>query len=136
MTNAFPNLRELTRPSSPNSAFAAPEACSTVAEVDLKAPVFALPATELFGVALALWSVEPRVTCVYSDVDALRAAFIAKTAVFRFKDDIYVEFVPIGTDQSSVIMYSKSRVGYSDLGVNRKRVDQWLNVLRQHVENS
>lgn len=136
MTSAFPSLRDFDRPSSPNTAFIAPETVDTRAASDAAAPVFNLPVTELFSQALMLWSSMPRVKCVYSDVDAGRAAFVETTKLLRFRDDIYVEFVPIGTDASSVIIYSKSRVGYSDLGVNRKRVDHWLNVLRQHIEKS
>lgn len=136
MTSAFPPLTETERPASPNTAFAAPESIETKAETDFASPVFNLPVNELFAQALALWSALPRVRCVYSDVDASRAAFVETTKILRFRDDILVEFVSVGTDQSSVIMYSRSRVGYSDLGVNRKRVDHWLNVLRQHIEKS
>ena len=52
-------------------------------------------------------------------------------AVFRafvFKDDVAVQ-VGAWTDSTAVHIRSASRVGYSDLGVNRRRVaDFWLRV--------
>jgi uncharacterized protein (DUF1499 family) len=51
--------------------------------------------------------------------DYIHAVFTS--LIFRFKDD--VEFV--FDDQSKLIHFrSASRVGYSDLGVNRKRMDE------------
>tara|TARA_B100000678_G_scaffold288144_2_gene296026 strand:+ start:905 stop:1312 length:408 start_codon:yes stop_codon:yes gene_type:complete len=129
-------LRTVERPSSPNTALAAPDAVSIDAEVDRAVPVFDLSVEHLFEKAVSVWSDQKRVTCEYADTENQVAGFVAKTPFFGFKDDVYVEAVPVGETQSSVILYSKSRVGYSDLGKNRKRVDQWLDLLSAHVENA
>lgn len=52
----------------------------------------------------------------------IRAEFISK--IFRFVDD--VEFYFYETKSSELIIHirSASRVGFSDLGVNRKRIEQ------------
>jgi len=34
--------------------------------------------------------------------------------------------IRVGDDRSTVAVYSRSRVGYSYLGVNRKRAERWL----------
>lgn len=58
----------------------------------------------------------PRVRIVEATDDYLHAVFTS--ALFRFKDD--VEFEQDGPD---VHVRSASRVGHSDLGANRKRVE-------------
>jgi uncharacterized protein (DUF1499 family) len=59
-----------------------------------------------------------RVRVVASGKDFIRAEFVS--AIFRFVDD--VEFYL--DDRNKVIhVKSASRVGYSDLGVNRRRVE-------------
>ena len=45
---------------------------------------------------------------------------VATTRILRFKDD--VEFL-LDPDQNTIGMRSASRVGYSDLGKNRKRME-------------
>lgn len=59
-----------------------------------------------------------RVRVVASEEDFIQAEFVS--AIFRFVDD--VEFYL--DDRNKVIhVKSASRVGYSDLGVNRRRVE-------------
>jgi uncharacterized protein (DUF1499 family) len=33
-------------------------------------------------------------------------------------------------DGSTIAIYSRSRFGYSDLGVNQRRVEEWMTALR------
>lgn len=65
---------------------------------------------------------EPRVRLIEQSADYLRAEFSSQ--VLRFVDD--VEFL-IG--EQAVDIRSASRLGYSDLGVNRKRIEH----LRQRL---
>ena len=46
------------------------------------------------------------------------ARVVVQTAVFRFRDDVEIE-----ADGDVVHVRSASRVGHSDLGVNRRRVE-------------
>ena len=56
---------------------------------------------------------------VKAEMDYIHATF--KSALFRFVDDVEFSF----DDQRKVIdVRSASRTGYSDLGVNRKRVEK------------
>lgn len=65
---------------------------------------------------LRLLAQAPRVTVVTQEAHYLRAEFTSQ--VMRFVDD--VEFL-IG--QQAVEVRSASRLGHSDLGVNRKRIE-------------
>ena len=56
--------------------------------------------------------------------------FAARSAVFNFPDLIAAQVNEAGADQSMLVLYSRSVYGYSDLGVNRRRLDDWLVALR------
>ena len=58
----------------------------------------------------------PRTTIVEQAEPVLRAEF--RSAVFRFVDDVHIVVL-----NDSIAFYSASRVGYSDMGVNRKRYE-------------
>tara|TARA_X000000950_G_scaffold108205_1_gene136439 strand:+ start:150531 stop:150938 length:408 start_codon:yes stop_codon:yes gene_type:complete len=130
------SLTSAHRSSKPNSAFFAPSGVETAASVDEHSPVYDMPAKELFETAVALWAELSRVECMSVDIESLRASFVARTAVLGFKDDVDIEVVPFGENTSGVIVFSRSRIGYSDLGTNRKRVAQWLDLLSQNVKNA
>ena len=60
-----------------------------------------------------------RVEIITAEIDYIHATF--KSALFGFVDDVEFSF----DDQRKVIdVRSASRTGYSDLGVNRKRVEE------------
>ncbi len=59
---------------------------------------------------------QPRVALAEEGEGYLR--FVVTSAIFRFKDDLELE-----AEGELVHVRSASRVGYSDLGANRKRVE-------------
>jgi uncharacterized protein (DUF1499 family) len=59
--------------------------------------------------------------------------YIQRSALFRFPDVITVELVTLAPDRSSLAIYSRSRYGRSDFGVNRRRVLRWLSRLQRMV---
>ena len=60
----------------------------------------------------------PRTKVVSATGDYLRAE--ATSLIFRFVDDIEFQLRP---EQGVIAVRSASRIGYSDLGVNRRRVE-------------
>jgi uncharacterized protein (DUF1499 family) len=68
---------------------------------------------------------EPRITIVGEETGWLKAE--ARSRIFRFVDD--VEFI-IDADAKLIRFRSASRVGESDLGVNRKRMTRISERLR------
>lgn len=71
----------------------------------------------------AVMAQRPRTTLAEEADGYLR--YVETTRIMRFKDDI--EFEQDGDD---VHVRSASRVGYSDMGLNRKRVEQIRQALR------
>jgi len=71
----------------------------------------------------------PRTRVVVAEADYLHAE--CTTALFRFVDDLELELASDSSAEGGVIhVRSASREGYSDLGVNRKRVERLRAALR------
>ena len=117
----------------PKTSFLAcpPDYCSAAEAIT--SPVFDLPWDRLRDYWREMISGERRIVRVAADTDPdpRRYTYISHSPVFRFPDIITVEFVPLGTEQSSLAFYSRSRYGKYDSGKNRKRVERWLVLLRK-----
>ena len=124
MTVDAVDLRELRRAALPKDALAAPPgAC--VAKADVSVPLFQgskdTLADRLRAVALA----EPRTRLVAEFPDLDQSVFEQRSRVFGFPDIIRIQIVTMSGGVSA-ILYSRSRFGGWDMGVNRKRLQRWL----------
>lgn len=54
--------------------------------------------------------------------------FIARSSILQFPDTVSVEFFDIEKG-STMAIYSRSQIGYSDFGTNESRVRRWLEKL-------
>jgi uncharacterized protein (DUF1499 family) len=80
-------------------------------------PLTGSPAEAMDRIASILTET-PRVSIITRTATYLHAEF--RSALFRFVDDVEVF---IDEDEGAIHFRSASRTGYSDLGVNRKRVE-------------
>lgn len=122
----------LTRRSSPSDALAcAPEICP--AEADVLPPVYPLSVPELRKAFVRALATERRLTLVDIDDRAATERYIQRSERLRFPDTIVVRFVPLGETRSTVAIYSRSQLGYNDLGVNLARIERWLDKLSREA---
>lgn len=105
---------------SPNSALAcAPDLCP-LATMSRAAFSFDASAER---VAEALRQLEPTAQFHTEPNSDIRARYVAVTRLMRFRDDVDVLIRPVSPQQSRVAVYSRSRIGRSDLGANSARID-------------
>jgi hypothetical protein len=109
----------------PNRSLAAPPGV-TLSPPDLPAPTFALPAARVAELWVAVVEGQPRARVVERAADGLLIHCVQTTAVLRFVDDVHARILPLGRDQSTLAVLSRSRVGLWDLGVNAARLRAWL----------
>lgn len=112
------------RTGKPNDYLVAPDGL-TAAPADQASRVFAMPPEDLLFLFDSVVRPSSGVSVVGGAVEERWITYVQRSAVIGFPDYISVKAVeqPGG---SALIIWSRSRYGYSDLGVNRKRVEEWL----------
>jgi hypothetical protein len=118
------DFESLERTGKPNDFLICPPGYCPV-PVDEESPAFSLSAKRLAEEWVDLIESEPRTTLL-SRNDQLQVEFEQQSVLFGFPDTITALFIPMGENKSTLAVYSRSHYGYSDLGVNQKRVRAWL----------
>jgi uncharacterized protein (DUF1499 family) len=119
----------LRRRSTPNDALICPPAHCSLARPDHAAKTYDMPAAELSRRLTQVALAEPDTHALPCDPPCGLLRFVQYSRVMRFPDTVDVEVLPSGDARSTLAIYSRSLVGYSDLGVNRARIERWLAAL-------
>jgi uncharacterized protein (DUF1499 family) len=123
------DFRTLQRHARPNQYLVCPpHVCATTP--DVVSPTYPVAATVLRDAWLDMISKQPRVERRAVSEDELQYDFVQRSPLLRFPDTITVRFIPLSPTTSTLAMYSRSHYGYSDFGVNRRRIETWLASLR------
>jgi uncharacterized protein (DUF1499 family) len=88
------------------------------------APVIAAPMADIAGRITRIVQDEGGVSLA-GDITQGFATYVMRTRVMRFPDVVSIRLTAQG-DGTRVEIFSRSRFGYSDFGVNMARVDRWL----------
>lgn len=61
--------------------------------------------------------------------------WVQRSTLFGFPDYISIAVLPVGEDgrRSTLAIFSRARLGQSDLGVNKKRVAAWLSAVEAEL---
>lgn len=118
---------------SPNEFLVAPEDLCKSAVPHLPADVYDVPVDELRDAIMHVVSHQSRVELDGMDEDAKAFEFVHYSSVLNFKDMISIRVLPVGAKQSTIAIYSRSKTGYYDFGVNKNRVEAWLEELEGEV---
>ena len=94
-----------------------------------KGPVFDVPAQELAGAFDKVAVGNDRVTRLAQEEDGLWVTYVQRSNLMRFPDYISVRFIDLADGKATLAIYSRSRFGRSDLGVNKARVKSWISAL-------
>jgi uncharacterized protein (DUF1499 family) len=122
------DFQALTRRSSPNDALACPQGACPQGRADIDPPVYTSPAARLKERLRAALAQEARVTEL-APVSDLHLRFVQRSFLMRYPDVVDVEFLPRSSGSATLAIYSRSAVGHSDLGVNRARIERWLELM-------
>lgn len=75
---------------------------------------------------------EPRTRRVAGDIGTAIVTYESRSLVVGFPDYATVSFIQVGTienDEPLLVIESRSRFGLYDMGVNKSRVERWLDEL-------
>lgn len=120
----------LERRTSPNDALACP-ADFCLAKADIEPPIFLIDPPGLRMAMRQVLTSETRLTLQHEDNVSLTDRYVQRSSILGFPDTIVVRYLERPAIKSTVAIYSRSQIGYSDLGVNRARITRWLGKLRQ-----
>ncbi|WP_084417829.1 DUF1499 domain-containing protein [Henriciella litoralis] len=121
----------IERPSKPNTFLLGVSGLTDTGNHDDISPVFPVPAERLYAIVHAHITGEDRWTITQEDAGAMQLDTVAKTKLLKFKDDVAIKVVTVDEKQSQLAVYSRSRIGHSDLGANEKRVRSLVQTLQQ-----
>jgi uncharacterized protein (DUF1499 family) len=115
------------RADAPNDYLVAPEG-ATAARPDRTAEVHALPPGELLRRFDAVATGAPRTERIAGTPDEGWITYVQRSRVFGFPDYVSVRALDV-PGGSALVVWSRSRFGYGDFGVNKDRVEGWLAAL-------
>lgn len=99
-------------------------------------PTFDIPGDELWRIWLVVAARQPRTELLAQNAEDRRSVHVQRSRVFRYPDFVRAEIINIEPRGSSIAIDSRSRFGYYDFGVNRRRVQAWIALLAQAVQNA
>ena len=126
------SFETLQRRSTPNDALACPtELCS--AKSDIVPALFSVSAGDLQLAFSRVIASEERVTKVEANDSDRTERYIQRTRLMGFPDTIVVRFLERPEGRSTLALYSRSQLGRGDFGVNRGRIERWLDKLAKEA---
>ncbi len=123
----------LERRTSPNDALACPpDVCKAMS--DVTPPVYMVNAHDLRLAFEKAISPEQRLVAVDSDDAGMTDRYVQRSKLMGFPDTIVVRFFDRSGGRSTIALYSRSQLGKGDMGVNRARIERWLNNLDTYAQ--
>jgi len=115
------------RASRPNDALlCTPGLCDSVT-VDTALPDYAAsPERLIAGIDEAFRASGEIFRRVDDTSDPAQARYVTWTPLMRFPDTSSFEAVPLGNGRTGLVAYGRAQIGYSDGGVNRRRLENIL----------
>ncbi len=129
----FINFENLKLKKSKNQFLILPKDYKNKILPDLFSPVFLCNINELQDKWFSLINKQDNILNVTLDKELHKYKCIQCTKFFRFPDIIDVEFFEKNTDSSELAIYSRSKYGYYDFNVNKKRIYSWLNKIKKII---
>lgn len=111
------------KPTTPNSYRVGPDGTT---EPDADAPTFSVDAGVLGAAFDTVAMNESAVERLAGSPGDGWVTYVQRSTLFGFPDYISVRFIDVDGGGSTLAVFSRSRLGQSDLGVNKKRVEDWL----------
>jgi uncharacterized protein (DUF1499 family) len=120
----------LALPASPNTCLLTPT--SAPGPGHLHRDPFPVTTDQAWDAIRAVAAAMPRTFPLADYPDRRQAQWVARTRLMNYPDIVVAEVAPTGGG-TGLWLYSRSLVGYSDLGANRARVLAWLAAFEERL---
>ena len=125
------DLATLVLPPSPNTALAAPPGAPGPTPTRVLPP-YPVAQGALWAAVQQAAAEQPRTTLLAAWPEHLQAQWVERSALMNYPDIITAILLPAG-ESTGLVLYSRSLFGWSDLGVNAKRLDRWIAAIAGRV---
>jgi uncharacterized protein (DUF1499 family) len=119
----------LQKTSRPNQVLLCPVDVCKDETPDVMPPVYAVSVDKLRDAFHQIIGQEAHTEQVAADTTSQTERYVIRTNLMRFPDTVRVKFIDLGNNTSTLAIYGQAQIGYSDRGVNKARVQRWLNAL-------
>ncbi len=116
----------LTLKASPNQYLVAPDGLCQNAKPHLVSPIYAMSAEALEDLLSENLLALPRTKEAMRSAEDGQRAFVQRSALIGFPDTLIFQTFEVDEGTSSLAIYSRSHIGWSDMGVNKRRVSDLL----------
>ena len=123
-----------TRPDTPNDYMVAPRGLTRAAP-DRISRTYALSRADLMAHFDEVATASARTHRIAGSTAEHWASYVQRSRIFGFPDYVSVRAVEV-TGGSALVVWSRSRFGYNDMGVNRARVEHWLSRMADRIHGS
>ncbi len=113
----------------PNQFLVLPPGFTSVAKPHAASPVFAAKPDAVLAALKQVALAEPRTSVRADDPGAHEIVFVQRSRIFGFPDVITAQVKPVAGGTGLAVL-SRAKYGIRDFGVNRARVERWLEKLR------
>ncbi len=121
------------QPLKPHSFRVAPPLLTTQ-PVDMPAPVYTANPTLMAKAFDDFVLNQPKTERIAGSPEEGWMTYVQRSPRLNFPDYISVKFIDLNGGNSTVAVFSRSRFGYGDMGVNEERVTTWLRTLQSFEE--
>lgn len=119
----------------PNQFLLAPEGLCQNATPHQLSTLYSATPDRVYAAWKEIVAGSPRTEIRHENKKTLHIEAVQRSTLFRFKDRINFAAFASEADQSTIAIYSRSHVGYSDLGANKARIQNWVQMLEQALAN-
>ncbi len=91
---------------------------------------FDMPAADLQRLVDDFAQNQPRTNRIAGALGDSIITYVERSILLGYPDYITVKISPISNSQAKLAISSRSRFGYSDLGINKKRVRRWVDAIQ------
>lgn len=108
-------------------------ATQTVPERDASAPIFDASVASLESTFDEVAMGDGRVKVLAGSAAEGFVTYVQRSALMGYPDYVSVRFIEVDEANSTLALLSRSRYGSSDLGVNQKRVQRWIDATQANL---
>lgn len=128
----IPDPTTVARTGRPNDWLICPPA-TCKSEASEAARIYPVPADALWRAWRDVLAQQPRVTVIAADEPRQLILVQDRAALFGLVDTAAIRILPLAAGASTFAAYSRSEIGHSDTGANRRRLQAWVAELERRV---